>query len=399
MHMCLQRNGNGYSISAMNYFGELGRPSVGKQSVSEARRKLHWRAFQYLLHEASLERLTTLPESMRYKGMLVYAIDGSQFFVPNTPELRSVFSPMEMGRPKPGAKTHYPYGKLVTAVNVYSGQPVSASVDDHHVSEREMVVKLIRGFLAGTFSLLDRGLGGGQVFLEFEKLHQYFLNRARTGGDNCAGYIRDFLLSGRPDQLISLEVEDPELERTVTLRLRLVRGPKDSEGKAIVLITNLIDRDRYGRKSLLHLYQRRWGVETLYNRVKNLIQLEKFHARDYNGVMQEIFANLLILSLAALATAAVIERKNLDPAKVLPNFKGAVECIRRYIHPIICPQRGRRRLSARQLARTILQEVSRILYPIRPGRSYPRVSMQPIKSHNLAKEKKLREFRRSKRAR
>ena len=398
MHMCLQRNGNGYSISSMNYFGELGRHAANKQSVSNARNKLHWQAFEYLLHQANLER-TGLPEDMQYKSMTVYAIDGSSFFLPRTPELLAVFTSRETGRPHKKAKTHYPYGKLVTAVNVYTGQPVSAQVDDHHVSERAMVLRMIRGFLPGTLSLLDRGLGGRSVFLQFEKLNQHYLNRTVTSGTRCARYVRDFLRSGKPEQLVSLEVEDPELERMVTIQVRLLRGPKDSEHKPIVILTNLLDRKRYGRKSLLRLYRKRWGVETLFNRVKNLIQLERFHARTYNGIMQEIFANLLILSLAATAVSAVIQKKKLDPERVLPNFKSAVETMRRHVHHVIGSRRGRRRLAARQLTKKILMEVARILYPIRPGRSYPRVSMQPIKSHNLAKVKKLREYRRSVRAR
>jgi hypothetical protein len=33
-----------------------------------------------------------------------------------------------------------------------------------------------------------------------------------------------------------------------------------------------------------------------------------------------------------------------------------------------------------------------VMYPIRPGRSYPRVSMQPIQSWNLKKSAKLKAF-------
>ncbi|MGK5088707.1 hypothetical protein WDW86_18840, partial [Bdellovibrionota bacterium FG-2] len=46
----------------------------------------------------------------------------------------------------------------------------------------------------------------------------------------------------------------------------------------------------------------------------------------------------------------------------------------------------------KKFMKQLLAEVRALMYPIRPGRSYPRVSMQPIKSWHLKKSAKLRAF-------
>ena len=46
--------------------------------------------------------------------------------------------------------------------------------------------------------------------------------------------------------------------------VRLIRGPKDSEGKRIVFATSLIDKDAYPTQSIRELYRRRWNIETMY---------------------------------------------------------------------------------------------------------------------------------------
>jgi hypothetical protein len=386
-------NDNGYDIASQNYFLGLGHAiqedldPARHQSISEARAKLGYGAFEFLLGEANLER-QGLPERLKFKGHLTRAIDGTSFYTPRSDELLEHFSPRKT-RAEEG-ETHYPYGLMVSAVNVYTGQPVAAVVDDYRTSERKLLAQLIARFEPGDLSLLDRGLGGAVVYLDYERHGQFFIHRARTSGERVARYIQKFLDSGKKQKWIELEAADPESGEKVALHLRLIRGPEDSEGKPIVFVTNLLGQKRYPRREIIALYRRRWTVETHYGRVKNLLCLENFHARSYNGVMQEIFANLLILSLTALAVTAVVVEDKVDAEVELPNFKNASESVRRHLFAVI--DHRIEGVKPRKLMKKILAEVRAVMYPIRPGRSYPRVSKQPIKSWNLKKSAKLKAF-------
>jgi len=389
--MAADRNGNGYDISSQNYFRDLAREidedlvPVRKQSVSEARAKLSWEAFEFLLERANMEE-QGLPRRLTFKGHITRAFDGTSFYTPRSEELLEHFSPRNTKAAE--GETHYPYGLLVTGINVFTGQPVKAAVDDYRVSERDLLLRLIDQCAEGDLALLDRGLGGARIYAAFDARKQLFIHRTKTSGERVAKYVQKFLASGKRQKKVTITVID-EGGKEVRIKIRLIRGPKDSEGKPIVFVTNLLSKSHYTWQEIVELYQRRWTVETLYGRVKNLLSLEKFHSRSYNGVMQEIFANLLVLSLTALAVAAVVDEDGIDTAELLPSFKNAAESIRRHLFAIVDHRiEGKRR----EIVEAILAEVRHVMYRIRPGRSYARVSMQPIKSWNLKKSAKIAAF-------
>jgi DDE family transposase len=396
--MAAARNGNGYDISSQNYFRELAShlelpiDPAKRQTVCDARMKIKWQAFEYLLECASLEN-KHVPDRLRFKGHVTRGIDGTSFYTPRTEELLQYFSPRKTKAEE--GETHYPYGLLVTAINVYTGQPVRAIVDDYRASERALLKAMIGGFSPGDLSLLDRGLGGAQVYLEFNKHEQFFIHRGKTTGDRAAGYIQKFLKAGKKQKRIELSVKDEETGEELKLKLRLILGPKDSEGKPIVFATNLLDQRRYPRCEILALYRKRWSCETQYGRAKRLLCLEKFHGRTYNGIMQEIFANLLVLSLTAIAVAAVVEEDQVNIEETLPSFKNAAESVRRHLFSVIDQRIPG--ITPRKFMKALLRDVRAVMYPIRSGRSYPRVSKQPIKSWNLKKSAKLRAFSQARR--
>jgi hypothetical protein len=285
--MAANRNENGYDITAENYFDEFGRhldsslEPIKHQSVSEARGKLKWGAFEYLLGAANLEGDFS-SDQFRYRGHVTRAFDGTSMIVPRTEDLLKHFTP----RMSKQGEGHYPSLMLVTGVNVFTGQPIAGSVSDHRGSEREHLVAMIRKHChKDDLSLLDRGFGGDWVFLEFELAEQFYLCRMQTTGDRISGYVKAFLKSKKKSRVIKTSVMDKTTGKEVEIEVRLVRGPKDSEGKTIAFATNLIG-PKYTRRSILKLYRERWSVETLYGRVKNLLKVERFHARSFKRAGQ-----------------------------------------------------------------------------------------------------------------
>jgi hypothetical protein len=394
--MAAHRNGDGYAISSQNYFSELSRfvgetvEPASHQAISKARSNLDWQAFRHLLSQANQDSELT-GERYRYRGHIARAIDGSQLTLSYSEEILEYFEQ----RTSTAGIGHYPGALLVTALNVFTGQAKAARVVNHTCSERDQLRSMIElDFAPGDLSLLDRGFGGDQVFLCFDDHGQFYLCRMRASGDRNARYVQDFLKSRKKDMLIRQTVVREDTGETVEIRIRLIRGPKDSEGKRIVLATNFIDQKTYSRRSLLKLYRFRWTVETMYGRVKNLLKLEAFHAKSVNGIMQEVFANLLVMSLTALVALGAAADLKLDPDIAVPSFKNAQAVVKRHLFEAIDmnPRRLTKRKS-RDLAKQLIEEASRVIWKKQPGRNYPRVSMQPIKVWNLAKNKKLKDYK------
>ena len=393
--MAAHRNNDGYDITSQNYFSELstfiGEPvePASHQAVAKARSKIDWQAFRHLLQQANQD-YELFGERFCYRGHVTRAIDGTQLTLPYSDELLEYFDQ----RTSSAGLGHYPAALLVTALNVFTGQCKAARVVNHICSEREQLMSMIESdFARGDLSLLDRGFGGDQVFLCFNDNEQFYLCRMRASGDRNAFYVQDFLASGKKERVIRQTVIRVDTGEAVGIQIRLLRGPQDSEGKRIVLATNLIDVKTYSRQSLLKLYRKRWTVETMYGRVKNLLKLESFHAKNVNGVMQEIYANLLVISLTALIALGAACTLKLDPDVAVPSFKNAQAVVKRHLFVAIVVQPRLTKRKARVLAKLLIEEASRVIWKKQHGRNFPRVSKQPIKCWNLAKNKKLKDYK------
>lgn len=392
--MSANRNENGYDITSQNYFEDLGRHLESpiepptRQSVSEARGKLRWEGVECLLSSANREKELRQNPSFTYKGHVTRAVDGTCMRTPRTPDLLKHFTPSETH----SGYTHYPSLLAVTATNVFTGQPISTQISDNTVSEREGLRKLINGvFQPGDLSLLDRGLGGDWVFLEFEKCGQFYLCRIKFGGKKrTSSQAKYFLKHKKKSWVISKKVTDRVTGIEYEIQIRFIVGPIDGEGKRIIFATNLIDESVYTRKSLLKLYRMRWATETLYGRVKTLLKIERFHAQSYNGVMQEIFANLLVLSLTAFIWASTILHENISPQVIVPSFKNAVEVLRRHLLDVI----DHRIIGGKppHIAKTLVEQTGRVLWKKQSDRAHPRVSMQPVNTWARHKQKRIAQF-------
>lgn len=375
-------NESGYDISAQRFFARINRQAPRRPSLCAARQNIPYAAFEYLLDHAAVAQGT----ADRWHGHPLRIIDGSKINLPRSSELLEKF---DVPNTKAGP-AHYPQAWMVTLLGGYCCQPLAVTVGHHKDSERDLMRDLFPKLNPGDLVLVDRGLGGGSVYYDFERNELFYIHRAKTSGDRVPLYIQQFLESKRASQVTSIEVMNEHGAKKAIL-IRLVRGPKDSEGKRIVFVTNLLDEEEYAVQAIRTLYKERWSIETMYGRVKNILKLEKFHARSFNGIMQEIYATLLIISLTAAIEYEASKARRLDREKIIPNFKAAMQVVYRYLHAVV----GTTRLTTkttRDIAIQMIEEAGRILWKKQPGRSYPRVSRQPIKSWNLCKQRKLKEF-------
>ena len=355
-----------------------------KQTISDAREKIEWTGFEFLVREARRDDLET-----PWNSHIVRIADGTKFRTPNSVELREYFK-IPHSKAGPG---YYPQGLMVTLINSTTAQPIAAAIGDYRESERDLMVKLLDRCGEGDIILLDRGLGGPRVYLECYTRGMYFIHRATTSGTTAALYVQDFLASNQASALYTVAAKDSDGEE-IHLWIRLIKGPIDSEGKRIVFVTNLLDEEIYSTAAIRELYRERWTIETAYGRIKNLLCLEKFHAKNYNGVMQEIFANLLMMSLTAIIEIEASNRLKLDRKTTRPNFKAVLHVVRRNF-AFIAALKSLSKQGALNAAEAMIEEAMLELYKKRPGRSHPRVSKQPINVWNLCKKKKLAAYEKS----
>ena len=197
---------------------------------------------------------------------------------------------------------------------------------------------------------------------EIAKRELFFVMRLRARGRGQKNEVKNFIASRRKTAVVTLRKKDAKL------KVRLIRGQVDREGSPIILVTNLLGRSAYAPQETYKLYLERWKIETMYYRVKELLRLEVFHAKTVNGILQEIWANLVLLSLTALMTCLAKPKVSFH----IPNFKAATEVIRQNFSFFICgAKRGRPEW------KKMLDQTAAIWCVRQPGRKNPRISKQP----------------------
>ncbi len=132
--------------------------AVHRSTVTKARAKLPWTAFEQVHHDAVGLAYALWPASAdaTWQGLSVFAIDGSKYDLPASPALREAFDP-KSGLEHPG-KGHYPQCLVSTAYDVFRRLPIARTVQSiAQADEREEVKALLPHIPAGGLLLFDRG--------------------------------------------------------------------------------------------------------------------------------------------------------------------------------------------------------------------------------------------------
>jgi hypothetical protein len=331
------------SIVAWGLFYELDKfrrckaKSVSKSSITEARRKLPWQALQFVFKKAVLE------DADQWRGHTVRALDGTYLMLPNSKGIRKKFRRRKIDS--------YPRVRLMCAFNINTCQPTAARVDSIYCSEGFQASKLIPEFNQNDILLLDRGFNSIVLWKEIREKNQHFVCRLKKGK--------------LMNQLEESEKKDLKVDFK-GLSLRVLKH------KSIYLVTTLTDKDEYPRAELIELYKKRWTAETQYRRLKQELLVQKFHSQSVNGILQEVFAGLLLLSIVS---GLVYEASRSIEQHKQVNFVAAIQICWRYLPLFICGYF--RRSKNHSLLKKIVKQIAHFLQTIRPDRHYRRASKQP----------------------
>ena len=368
----MSRNFGGYDISAQSFFSSLSDhlkikfSPPSRSSICEARQKLRWEAFPYLLNHFNRSVKGSL-DKMKWKGHHIYAVDGSMLTLSHSSELKKRFPDKDQGR----NKTHYPQARVVLATHLLSGIPKALRIDDQFIGERKLLQSLLCEIEPSSILLLDRGFDGINSLNKILESQKSFICRLRSELWSSKE-VFFFTKSKLKDKIVTLRNKEKE-----EITVRLLKYGKDRHGNAIVLATDLFNKEQYSRSEMWSLYLRRWDVETSYYRVKELFKIEKFHSRKINGVLQEIWAGLLALGLSSFLIMRSWKSKIREIAKEkkAPNFKNASEVFRRYFVKLLYSTSIE---NLRILLEKIAEEIESVYFLRQIGRKNPRISKQSL---------------------
>jgi hypothetical protein len=365
--------------------------AVARSTFTKARRKVNWRIFERILHDAICLAYEYWPENpgFSWHGMSVFGIDGSRYTLPATDVMRREFDP-DSGLHTSG-KGHYPQCLVTTVFDVFRKIPIARSVAGVNRPEREEAKDLIPYVPAGSVLLFDRGYPSYDfIFFLLTSFNGHFVFRCPARGTFAP--VRSFIEGGaREDEIwitpsgrVLSKISPRQRKNLEAIRLRVIRLVSP-DGVESVLLTNLYNRVEYPNHEIIELYFKRWAIEGHYRDEKIALEIEKFHGKTPNSIRQELFAASIMTVICR--TLMVLSTEAPDSSPQEPQFKHAVMTLAADVAVLAAEDPE----TAYKIFESILKEIARVRYyrPKQKRAPQPRVTKAPLNKWACSKSKKV----------
>ncbi|WP_141730814.1 IS4 family transposase [Oligoflexus tunisiensis] len=270
---------------------------ISASSFSEARSKLNPKVFRDIHCEIIEAYMQGRGESNKWLGHRIFAIDASKINLPV--ELK------ENGYMPSNKSCHYPQGLLSCLFDLASKIPYDFQLEPL-MSERICVPLHLDYLKAGDVVVYDRGYFSYDLAKEHIARGIHAVFRIKSKGN--MGRLQKLIERRTMDNEIDIKPDSSRYTRRVKARLRLRQLDRIRlrlvkyriKGNLYYLVTTLLDKDAYSPDRLMDLYAKRWDIEDLFKTLKRVTEIETFHGRCESSVKQEIFAQMLLITLGRI---------------------------------------------------------------------------------------------------
>jgi hypothetical protein len=290
-----------YLLLAAGLFAELGYrqvwqrlvsgwdgdgPAPSSSALAQARRRVGVAPLKMLM-----ELLAGAPAgAVRWRGLLVCAVDGTTMSVPDTDANLAHYGHQSGSHGGSG----YPLLRLVAVVACGSRTVLGAVFGPFHAGELAHAPRVLGCLRPGMLLLADRNFAAAALIGQI----------AATGADvlvRCKSSRRLPVLRPLPDGSWISTLGAVQI-RVIDAQVSAVFADGGHRSGHYRLLTTLTDPRRHPAAEVVELYHRRWEIETAYLELKSTILGGRvLRARTPQGVDQEVYALLAVYQ--ALRTA------------------------------------------------------------------------------------------------
>ena len=344
-----------------------GGEPISQQAFSKLRTNFDHSPFEKTVRLLVKEEYSEKYPLMTWDGYHLLGVDGSYLQLPRVRELHQVFGTR-------GGKD-CPMAGVSVLFDVLHGWAIDPILTNACMNERDQLtghIEFLRRELPDvadkSILLLDRGYPSLQMFKKLQESGFKFVARCK------AGFSKSADAAPLGDSIIVLHD---------SVSVRIIKFELEN-GTIETLATNLFD---FPADTFAELYALRWGIETMYFKLKQELCVEKFSGKTANSIRQDFWASMVLLNSVAVfqleADEAVYERQKDTFAKYEYRARTSDLIITlrdRFIFAALC---GHPSLTKWEME-DIIKTLARVVSPVRPGRSFPRI-FRPFNSvnHNL----------------
>ncbi len=353
------------------------KDTISKVGYLKQRLKLNPLAFLRLARHHAENFYKDTQMVKKKNGYLVLAADGSAMNIPTTEENLTTYGNASKRNVKPQAQL-----SISCLYDTINKMIVDCSINRWKFSEREQALLHIDNMLEviGTHPCVitfDRGYPSAEFFIDLMERQQKFLVRLSS-----TTFKQEQKQMKNDDCLVEIVFDKtrinphrgtPTADKLVkagSIYLRFVRILLQS-GEYEYLATNLTPEE-FSTKEIGELYSMRWGIETVYDDLKNKLGIENFTGTK--PILLDIYATIYLCNIMndiMLEAQMELEQEEGHEGKHVMSINKniAIGIMKEDLIHFILEKSDRKR-KARMVA--IVDEIKRNLLPIRKGRHYPR---------------------------
>jgi hypothetical protein len=299
---------------------------VAKSAIAKARQRLGSEPLAYLFEATASEWATRSALEHRWCGLSLYAMDGTTFRVPDSPENRAQFGGQSAGGER--GDSGYPSARMVALVALRSHLVAALRIGAYRTGETTLARDLWSEMPNKSLLIVDRGflIAAALTQLGANGMQRYWLTRAKSRTK-----VTTIKKLGRSDALVEIELSRRTRAKNPGLPEHWIARAITYHRKGsppAMLLTSLLDCDRFPAADLVTLYHERWEVELAYDEIKThmLERHETIRSRKPDGVLQELWGLALAYNLVRLEMERVANEAGVEPTRI--SFTNALALVR-----------------------------------------------------------------------
>lgn len=356
--------------------------TIAPSAISQARSRIGEAPLKALFEICAREWAHRSAAEHQWRGLSLYGIDGSIVRVPDSEENRAHFG----GHTTNYGESGYPLLRMVVLMALRSHLLAAVEFGPNLVSEQAYAKELREQIPDNSLTIVDRNFSNGPSLIQLgnEALNRHWLTRAKDATNRVV--LKQ--LSPR-DQLVEMTIspkaraKEPSLPEKWTARA-IHYQYKGFEPK--VLLTSLLDIEKYPAEELIALYHERWELELGFDEIKTemLDREETIRSRTVEGVNQELWGIFIAYNLVRLEMVQIAKQEKVEPVRI--SFVMSLRMIQDEMLWLAVTSPGAIPKRLKELRRKLSRFV---LPPRRSERSYPRVVKVTNSSYRSKPPKKL----------
>jgi hypothetical protein len=350
-----------------------------------ARERIPEEACLQLVQDTGRQLDEESPREWRWLGRRVLVVDGSNITMPDTAENQAEYP--QQPNQKPGLG--FPIARIVVVFSLAVGTVLDAAIGRYkgkQTGEISLFRTLYRALQEGDVVLADRGFSGWFDIALLKqrgcdavvRKHQMRPTDFRTGerlGSN--DHLVTWPKPKRPDWM-SQEPYDSLPEFLTVREVRVLVPQKGFRTKEVIVVTTLLDPEKYPPTEIAQLYRRRWQAELNLRSLKIVLQMDHLRCKTPHRVRNEFYMHLVAYNLVRTVMVMAAAKAGVEPWTV--SFKGALQTMNKLLPMLITS------ISTDDWCNTLLSAIITHVVGNRPDRFEPRERKRRPKKFKLMME-------------